>query len=111
MEVLARPRRDCLVPVSGAQGAREGLSWGRQPGGRLGLGFPFRSGCEAKGIVKGYCPIALRGELLNRWGHQRQAHENPGEEFWEAAVCVFLLCGDTQRPFCRTAGDRTVQPS
>lgn len=39
-----------------------------------------------------------------------------GEEFWEAAVillvaCGFLLCGDTQRPSLRTAGDRLVLPS
>ena len=67
MEILARQRRDCPVPVSRAQGAREGLSWGRQPGGRLGLDFPFRSGCEANGTVKGYCPLGLcLGELLNR---------------------------------------------
>ena len=111
MEVLARQRRDCLVPVSAAQGAREGLSWGRQPGGRLGLGFPFRSGCEAKGIVKGYCPIALRGELLNRWGYQRQAHESLGRNSGRRLYVFFLLCGDTQRPSCRTAGDRAGQPS
>lgn len=92
MEILARQRQDRLVPVSGAQGAREGLSWGRQPGGRLGLGFPFLSGCEANGIVKGYCPIALCGELLNSWGYQRQAHENLGGWNSGRRRSVFFFC-------------------
>ena len=115
------PFAQCLVSSRPAPGGDEGghstwkswpgeggTAWSRCPehmvqgrgsagGGSLGLSFPFRRGCEANGIVKGYCPIALCGELLNRWGYQRQAHENLGEEFWEAAVCGFLLCGDTQR--------------
>ena len=51
MEILARQRRDCLVPVSRAHGARERLSWGRQPGTEFSFSQRMRGKWDSERLL------------------------------------------------------------